>query len=96
MVSNCFLYCFCTKISLGLKFCNSLSMYSALPCEVKNSPVEISKKDTPNSFFLEKCTAAKKLLVLACKISSIRATPGVTNSVTPRFTIVFVFFGSSN
>jgi hypothetical protein len=36
-------YYFRIRTSLGLKFCNSLSMYSALPCAVKNSPVETSK-----------------------------------------------------
>jgi hypothetical protein len=33
------------RTSLGLKFCNSLSIYSALPCAVKNSPVETSKNE---------------------------------------------------
>ena len=36
-------------ISLGLKLCNNLSMYSVEPCATKNSPVEISKKDIPLS-----------------------------------------------
>jgi hypothetical protein len=34
---------------------------------------------------LSKYTAAKKLLDLECKISSLKATPGVINSVTPTF-----------
>ena len=39
---------------------------------------------------------AKKLLVLDCKTSSFIETPGVTSSVTPRFTMVLVIFGSSS
>ena len=40
--------------------------------------------------------AAKKLFVFDCKTSSFIETPGVTSSVTPRFTIVLVILGSSN
>mgnify|MGYP000064495024 CR=1 FL=1 len=39
---------------------------------------------------------AKKLFDLDCNTSSFRETPGVTSSVTPRFTMVLVVFGSSN
>ena len=57
--------------------------------------METSKKATP-VIVRPKCTAAKKLLDLALKISSFNATPGVINSVTPLFTIVLACLGSSN
>ena len=38
----------------------------------------------------------KKLLDFALRISSFKATPGVTNSVTPLLTMVLVCFGSSS
>ena len=70
-------------------------MYSWFPSAVRNSPVETSRNVIP-LVFLPKNTAAKKLLDFDCKMSSLKETPGVTNSVTPRFTMVFVIFGSSN
>src|SRR5690606_31827953 len=88
-------FCLDTSTSLGLKFCNNLSIYSALPWEVKNSPVEISKNATP-MYFLSKYTEQRKLLDFDTNTSSLSATPGVTNSVTPRFTMVLVCLGSSS
>ena len=49
--------------SFGEKFPKSLSTYSAVPSAVRNSPVLISKKATPQTFLL-KCTAARKLFSL--------------------------------
>ena len=43
-----------------------------------------------------KCTPAKKLLLWCSSNLSFTAMPGVTISVTPRFTIPFACFGSSN
>jgi len=62
IVSECFseriFVVFGTKTSLGLKFCNNLSMYSAFPCAVRNSPVETSKNEIP-IFLLVKYIEAK-------------------------------------
>ena len=41
-------------------------------------------------------TDAKKLFDFGFNTPSTEAKPGVINSVTPRLTIFFVFFGSSN
>ena len=81
--------------SAGFNPCNNLSMYSSLPSAIKNSPVEISRKAIPISCSV-KCMAAKKLLLLCSNNLSLVATPGVTISVTPRFTIPFTVLGSSN
>ena len=62
----------------------------AIPETIKrNNPVH--KLQNP-----ELITEAKKLFDFDCKTSSFIDTPGVTNSVTPRFTMVLVIFGSSN
>ena len=65
-----------------------------VPCDIKNSPVETSKKEIPICF--PKLIAAKKLFVFGDSTSSIIARPGVISSVTPLLTIVLVSFGSSS
>ena len=82
------------NISLGLKFANNLAMYSESPCDNKNSPVEMSKKEIPILLLIK--IEAKKLFFFGYSTPSTEANPGVTSSVTPLFTIFFVFFGSSN
>ena len=69
-------------------------MYVLSPWDVRNSPVEISKNEIP--ILLLKYIEAKKLFDFGCNTPSSDAKPGVTSSVTPLLTIVFVFFGSSN
>ena len=81
--------------SAGCRLCSNLSAYSRSPSATKNSPVLMSKNAIPVLSSL-KCSAAKKLLLLCSSSLSLVATPGVTNSVTPLFTIPFASFGSSN
>ena len=78
-----------------MKELSNLSTYSKFPSAVRNSPVEISKKATP-ALFLSICKAAKKLFSPTLSTDSLVETPGVTNSVTPRFTNFLVLLGSSN
>ena len=54
----------------------------------------MSRKDTPILFPIY--TDAKKLFDFGFNTPSIVANPGVTSSVTPLLTIVFVSFGSSS
>ena len=68
-------------------------MYVLSPWDVRNSPVEISKNEIP--ILLLKYIEAKKLFDFGCNTCH-GVKPGVTSSVTPLLTIVFVFFGSSN
>lgn len=70
-------------------------MYSSFPSLTRNSPVEISKNETPK-IDLFMLIAAKKLFVFCDNISSLSATPGVIKSVTPLFTIFLVSFGFSS
>ena len=70
-------------------------MYSTLPSAIKNSPVVISKNATP-PFSFSTYIAAKKLLFLCSSNLSLVAMPGVSISVTPRFTIPLTVLGSSN
>ena len=63
--------------------------------ELSDADGEISKKEMPISFCLQ-YTAAKKLFLLVSSVSSLYETPGVTSSVTPRFTIPFESLGSSS
>ena len=73
---------------------NNFAIYSLSPCEIRNSPVEISRKEIPILLLIK--IEAKKLFDFGFITPSTDANPGVINSVTPRFTIFFVFFGSSN
>ena len=81
--------------SLGEKLTSSLSTYSSEPSAVRNSPVLMSRNDTP-SIFLPKWTAASQLFSLRSSIVPPTTTPGVTSSVMPRLTSFLVSLGSSS
>ena len=84
-----------TKISFGENPARSLSIYSTSPSATRYSPVEMSSNDSPTSVE-PKWMAARKLFSLLARTLSPKATPGVTNSVMPRFTSFLVSFGSSS
>ena len=93
-LTKCFLFSLVIRTSFGEKLSNNLAVYSISPSAIKNSPVEISSKDKPT--VPAKCKDARKLFDLGFTTPSTVARPGVIISVTPLFTIFFVFFGSSN
>ena len=86
---------FSYSTSFGWKSDSSRFTYSMFPSLIMNSPVDISRKLTPQTPF-PKCTAARKLFSRPSSTVSCMATPGVTSSVIPLFTRVFVSFGSSS
>ena len=86
-----------TTSSFGARDESKTPMYSRLPWATWNEPVETSKKAAPH-WSLSKVNPARKLFSFCSKSCSRKATPGVTNSVTPRLTN-FLFsasFGSSS
>ena len=61
-----------------------------------NGAAQYVEQATPTRPPLPKCTAARKLLQSLLSTVSLRATPGVTSSVMPRFTSFLVSLGSSS